>query len=67
MLPMAFFLLGMPVVVLLTNRRFPYTDAGDLGRFATALVSGVVLAALGYLVAMVLSGRSSDDEAPPGR
>jgi NhaP-type Na+/H+ or K+/H+ antiporter len=51
LLPVAFIVVGMPIVVLLTNSRFPNTPLGDVSRFVVGLVVGLALGTLGYLVA----------------
>jgi hypothetical protein len=50
-LPVVFIVVGMPLVVLLTNRRFPNTPGGDLWRVLVGLVVGLGLGTVGYLVA----------------
>jgi NhaP-type Na+/H+ or K+/H+ antiporter len=51
LLPVAFIVVGVPIVVLLTNSRFPNTPLGDVSRVVVGLVVGLVLGLVGYLVA----------------
>jgi hypothetical protein len=57
LLPVAFIVVGMPIVVLLTNSRFPKTPGGDLRRVLVGLVVGLGLGTAGYLVARLFPSR----------
>ncbi|WP_435007344.1 hypothetical protein P12x_004667 [Tundrisphaera lichenicola] len=49
-LPLAFVIVGLPILVYFTNSRFPNTIAGDFYRLLSGLIFGCILAAIGYLV-----------------
>jgi NhaP-type Na+/H+ or K+/H+ antiporter len=58
LLPVAFIVVGMPIVVLLTNSRFPNTPGGNLWRVLVGLVVGLGLGLVGYLVARLIPSRT---------